>query len=108
MGKRIGKLSNLIAPIKKNGDICPIGIRQDRFDTINGSTSVTIAWYLGDEKKSKISILPEDIDSHTMDFELRWSNWTSCIHPRFEDSAWVWRCTLDYLADRLRAKISSL
>lgn len=86
----IGPLAQLIAPVREDGTLLPIGVRVDGAGLIAG-------WYYGTEKVPDII----DIIPHPLDFDkdFRWPRIRLARPGR--QSAWAWRWTLEELSDRL-------
>lgn len=93
--KGIGSLARLIAPIREDGTLCPVGveIRHDNF--------LESGWYLGNEKLADIQKLPDD------NYVTR-STWGNFQGRRpSHQSAWAWLWNLNTLRAALAAEIST-
>jgi len=93
--KGIGSLARLIAPIREDDTLCPVGveIRNDNF--------LESGWYLGKEKLSDIQKLPDDnyITRST------WGNFQG-RRPSHQ-SGWAWLWNLNTLRAALASEIST-
>jgi DNA replication protein DnaC len=93
--KGIGSLARLVAPIREDRTLCPVGvkIRHDNF--------LESGWYLGNEKLADIQKLPDDnyITRST------WGNFQG-RRPSHQ-SAWAWLWNLNTLRAALASEIST-
>ena len=89
--KGIGPLAQLIAPVKEDGSLLPIGTYVDGSQLITG-------WYRGKDAMADIVQLPS-IQDIFRNIESGWSY--KGIHPG-RQSGWAWRMTFDDLIDKLK------
>ncbi|OIQ10581.1 DUF4062 domain-containing protein [Neomoorella thermoacetica] len=83
----IGPLAQLIAPVRDDGTLLPIGVRSHGAGLITG-------WYYGTEKVPDIVTLPLNLDK-----DLRWPH-TRWARPG-RQSGWAWRWALEELSNKL-------
>ncbi|GET43387.1 NACHT domain-containing protein [Microseira wollei] len=94
----IGSLAELIAPIRQDGTVKPIGVRTD-------GARLEAAWYEGSENLQNVVDLP--LDWKYPDSQ-EWYKWTSGRSSRpGHESAWAWRWTLDELVKNLSRQLES-
>jgi len=89
--KGIGPLAQLIAPVRKDGVLLPVGVRTKE-------TWLTTAWYHGDDDLAEVVTLPFDVD-FSDHLPHGWGKLRGA-HPGHQ-SAWAWRWTLKELVDGL-------
>jgi hypothetical protein len=92
----IGSLAQLIAPVREDGTVPPIGAHTD-------GIRLTTGWYYGNEdlndvKKLPASELPEFLGVGTYRAVTSLPDWTGFRSaPTVSHAAWAWRWTLDEL-----------
>ena len=94
----IGSLAELIAPIRQNGTVKPIGVRTD-------GTWLSVAWYEGSENLQNVVDLPPDWNWLDSQEWYKWPRVRGC-RPGHE-SAWAWRWTFDELVTNLSQQLES-
>jgi hypothetical protein len=93
--KGIGSLARLIAPIREDGTLCPVGLE------ISHDNFLESGWYLGKENLANIQKLPNDND-------VTISNWGKPLGRRpSHQSAWDWLWNLNTLRASLASEIST-
>jgi hypothetical protein len=91
-------LAELIAPIRQDGTVKPIGVGTD-------GAWLQVAWYEGSENLQNIVDLPLDGNCPDSWDWYKWPRVTNC-RPGHE-SAWAWRWTLDELVKNLSEQLES-
>jgi hypothetical protein len=94
----IGSLAELIAPIRQNGTVKPIGVRTH-------GTRIEVAWYEGSENLQNVVDLPLDLNWSDSQERYKWPR-VMTSRPGHE-SAWAWRWTLDELVKNLSRQLES-
>jgi predicted esterase len=89
--KSLDILSEIIAPVDKNRNVLPIGVKKD-------DIWLTTSWYRGNNKIPEINLINNE------NFFM-WNNWRSA-RPGNE-SNWYWRWTLEELRDNLNKIIQN-
>jgi hypothetical protein len=99
------KLALLIAPVRENGTLLPIGVRTD-------GAWLDTAWYVGESNSEDSSNLknvvklPADFDDPE---SPEWNNWNNHSGTRSGlQSAWAWKWALDILAENLSRSRAAL
>jgi mRNA-degrading endonuclease RelE of RelBE toxin-antitoxin system len=93
--KGIGNLAKLIAPIREDGTLCPVGIEISYDNVLNSG------WYLGKENLADIQKFP--IDNYVT--RSTWGNFEG-RRPSHQ-SAWAWLWNLNTLRAALASEIST-
>lgn len=91
-------LAELIAPIRQDGTVKPIGVGTD-------GAWLQVAWYEGSENLQNIVDFPLDGNCPDSWDWYKWPRVTNC-RPGHE-SAWAWRWTLDELVKNLSEQLES-
>jgi hypothetical protein len=94
----IGSLAELIAPIRQDGTVKPIGVRTH-------GTRIEVAWYEGSENLQNVVDLPLDLNWSESQERYKWPR-VMTSRPGHE-SAWAWRWTLDKLVKNLSRQLES-
>ena len=94
----IGSLAELIAPIRQDGTVKPIGVRTH-------GTRIEAAWYEGSENLQNVVDLPRDLNWSDSQERYKWPR-VMTSRPGHE-SAWAWRWTLDKLVKNLSRQLES-
>jgi hypothetical protein len=94
----IGSLAELIAPIRQDGTVKPIGVHTE-------GAWLEVAWYEGSENLQNVVNLPLDRNCPDSWEWYKWPRIRSC-RPGHE-SAWAWRWTLDELVTNLSRQLES-
>ncbi len=93
--KGIGSLAKLIAPIREDGTLCPVGVEISYDNVLNSG------WYLGKENLADIQKFP--IDNYVT--RSTWGNFEG-RRPSHQ-SAWAWLWNLNTLRAALASEIST-
>ncbi len=93
--KGIGSLAKLIAPIREDGTLCPVGVK------ISHDNFLESGWYLGNENLTDIQKLP--IDNYVT--RSTWGNFEG--RRPIHQSAWAWLWTLNTLRSSLAYELST-
>ncbi|MEG4418463.1 hypothetical protein QUA70_07600 [Microcoleus sp. LAD1_D5] len=94
----IGSLAELIAPIRQDGTVKPLGVRTH-------GTRIEVAWYEGSENLQNVVDLPLDLNWSDSQERYKWPR-VMTSRPGHE-SAWAWRWTLDKLVKNLSRQLES-
>ena len=99
------KLALLIAPVRENGTLLPIGVRTD-------GAWLDTAWYVGEPNSehssnlNNVVKLPADFDDPE---SPEWDNWNNHSGTRSGlQSAWAWKWALDILTENLSRSRAAL
>lgn len=93
--KGIGPLAQLIAPVRENGTLKPLGVR-----TLNGRNFVH-SWYQGNENFPDVGLLPSDVPTQDRS-DPSADDWLEFLgRSPGRQPAWAWQQTLNELADNL-------
>jgi NACHT domain len=95
--KGISRLANLIAPIRKDGTLCPVGVE------IRHNTVLESGWYIGNENLADIQKLPIDFSNYPERENWRGFQGRRPIHQ----SAWAWLWTLNTLRASLVSEFNT-
>jgi hypothetical protein len=87
-------LSKLIAPLQSDGKVRSIGVATQ-------GVRLEWAWYMGTEDKEIVTDLPETYNHRNLE------EWRGGSCQRGNEPAWAWRWTLDYLIERLLARMDA-
>ncbi|MCU0546473.1 MAG: AAA family ATPase [Oscillatoriaceae cyanobacterium Prado104] len=94
----IDSLAELIAPIRKDGTVKPIGVRTH-------GARIEVAWYEGSENLQNVVDLPLNRNGPE---SWEWYKWPRVMTSRpGHESAWAWRWTLDELVKNLSRQLES-
>jgi hypothetical protein len=93
------RLANLIAPIREDGTLCPVGV------VISHDNFLESGWYIGNEKVDNEQKLPFNFFDD--DSEIDNWGWLRGRRP-IHQSAWAWMWTLDTLRASLAFELSTV
>ncbi len=94
----VGPLTQLIAPVRANGSLLPIGTR-------TSGTRLTTSWYRGPDKLAGVVDLPPSVRP----LGPRPPGWCRLKHaPTGHQSAWAWRWALEELVQSLSELLRNL